>query len=180
MTCAAFYLQAKTARRAKNNTMRLLAEANIEKQEMLSDIRVLVAPCNPDFIARSTVTLRWQKELGLKEKNEEYGLALGVNIYREVMNKACIKAGRAVGNTTRLADEIIQNLFEGKKVAIIDHSGTRAGTENLHKIVLGRLEREHGLRTDQIRNSYQRNALIISIESQSIDATIGRTDWGAV
>jgi hypothetical protein len=42
LVSAAFYMQSKTAIRAKNNTMRLLAEVMAEKQQMLNDIRVLV------------------------------------------------------------------------------------------------------------------------------------------
>jgi hypothetical protein len=73
ITCAAFYLQAKTARRAKNNTMRLLAEANAEKQQMISDIRVLVSPA---FVQVSPhrqssyakVVVKWQLEFGQLER----------------------------------------------------------------------------------------------------------------
>lgn len=67
VTCAAFYIQAKTARRAKNNTMRLLAEVNAEKQEMLNDLRVLVRPLDITIEEKCEfrkVLDKWQRYFG--------------------------------------------------------------------------------------------------------------------
>lgn len=50
---------------------------------------------------------------------------------------------RRDGNTTRQIDFAIQKLFEGYRVRVIDHYGTRQANENLFDKILWRLNTEH-------------------------------------
>lgn len=64
-----------------------------------------------------------------------------------------LKPSRRSGNTTRLADAIIQALFQGKKVSVIDHfdyGGNRSANELLFKKVFRRLEFEHGITEEHL------------------------------
>ena len=71
-----------------------------------------------------------------------------------------IMIGRRVGNTTRIIDNIIQSLFQGRKVRIVDHSPSRGSLENLEHRLSDRLEHEHrGVGID-----FDRNKGIISLK----------------
>lgn len=50
---------------------------------------------------------------------------------------------RRSGRSTRLVDEIIQDLFEGQEVMVVDHYNTKRASKMLAKRVVERLEREH-------------------------------------
>ena len=51
---------------------------------------------------------------------------------------------RKSGRTTRIADKAIQELFKKGKVIIEDHSPEKVANRFLFKIILTRLENEHG------------------------------------
>ena len=50
---------------------------------------------------------------------------------------------RRHGNTTRIVDNVIQQLFNGKRVKVEDHSGYFHANEMLLKLILMRLQSEH-------------------------------------
>jgi hypothetical protein len=65
--------------------------------------------------------------------------------------KEIIKAGRRQGNTTRLADQCIQELFTKGKCVCKDHINTRRMDEYLMRIVHQRLRVEHRSIFDNIK-----------------------------
>jgi len=69
------------------------------------------------------------------------------------------KAGRRVGNTTRLIDMFIQDFFNTGKCQIYDHFNTRASRERAFKLVMQRLYNEHFIKEKDIL--LDRNNLII-------------------
>lgn len=54
-----------------------------------------------------------------------------------------ITSFRRHGNTTRIADNAIQQLFHGKCVKIQDHFAFRTSNERLAKLIIKRLKNEH-------------------------------------
>lgn len=50
---------------------------------------------------------------------------------------------RRCGNTTRIADKIIQDLFKGKLCRVLDHHPTELMARFLMNIVVKRMEMEH-------------------------------------
>lgn len=75
--------------------------------------------------------------------------------------------GRRMGNTSRLADHIIQELFKGKTVTIRDHhqgGDHHQANEHLRRIVLRRLSFEHNINPENIKSSLDR--LTISLREK--------------
>lgn len=54
-----------------------------------------------------------------------------------------IQQGRRRGNTTRIVDEAIQQLFERGMVCVIDHAGMDQPSTRAFNILRDRMEREH-------------------------------------
>lgn len=54
-----------------------------------------------------------------------------------------VEHGRRVGNTTRLIDHIIQLLFKGKIVRMVDHYDSPQSNKRLLDLVMKRLGNEH-------------------------------------
>lgn len=71
-----------------------------------------------------------------------------------------IMVGRRVGNTTRVIDNIIQLLFQGKRVRIADHSTSRGAIEALEHRLIDRLRMEHR----NVEFDFDRNEGIISLK----------------
>lgn len=82
-----------------------------------------------------------------------------------------IKSGRRVGNTTRLADWYIQELFKHKRIVVRDHyynptsfSGRNTQpSQMLFDIILSRLNIEHRWRADKNNIKIDRNKFIIEL-----------------
>lgn len=56
-----------------------------------------------------------------------------------------IKPGRRVGNTTRICDNAIQQLFSGKKVIVSDHHFSQGADTYLKNMILKNLNVMHGI-----------------------------------
>lgn len=69
-----------------------------------------------------------------------------------------IEAGRRVGNTTRLADYYIQQLFNTGFCIIRDHHPTKMASENLFQIIWNRLYKEHQMHDSLL---YDNNLVIM-------------------
>ena len=52
---------------------------------------------------------------------------------------------RRTGRTTRAIDAVIQELFNGKEVTIMDHYGTKEASLHMAHRVIHRLEIEHNI-----------------------------------
>jgi len=66
------------------------------------------------------------------------------------LDHVVISEGRRKGNTTKIADKIIQLLFEGHTVAVLDHVKNGCASDNnkrLFGIVINRLKKEHAEHT---------------------------------
>lgn len=64
------------------------------------------------------------------------------SIVKPIENNITINARRN-GNTTRIVDSIIQDLFSGKKVPLLDHYHSESANRYLRSIVEKRLRSEH-------------------------------------
>lgn len=64
------------------------------------------------------------------------------------MHKETLRPGRRVGNTTRMIDNAIQELFENGKARMVDHFDTRDLTVRWRAIVSQRLRYEHHLKLE--------------------------------
>ena len=64
------------------------------------------------------------------------------------LTKSIIREGRCVGNSTRQADLLIQELFEKRTITVLDHTdfsqkNTNHGSMDLFDKILRRLKFEH-------------------------------------
>ena len=78
-----------------------------------------------------------------------------------------IKGGRRFGNTTRIIDNTIQQLFDGKKVAIKDYpdSGKLHDTERLAQRIMSRIISEHkNIEYSRIHKEYKGHLLFMWFE----------------
>ncbi len=61
------------------------------------------------------------------------------------------KEGRRVGNTTRMIDMFVQDFFNKGECQVYDHHPTQESRERVFKLVLERLNREHGIEEKDVR-----------------------------
>ncbi len=88
-----------------------------------------------------------------------------------------IKPGRAVGNTTRLVDYYIQELFNnfGKFIKVRDHYPLREADEYLYHRILNRLVIEHGPRV-KVSTDWQKLKIKINYEPIRANLRVQSTD----
>lgn len=69
-----------------------------------------------------------------------------------------ISSARRSGNTTRAVDWVIQELFNGNTIRVVDHENNDVTNDQMIKCIYRRLRNEHWLKEDQIvttiRNGY--------------------------
>jgi hypothetical protein len=76
---------------------------------------------------------------------------LGKNVVSSLYGVAIIPQRRC-GNTTRIVDNAIQKLFEGKEVLCLDHTNMGNEHRRLAHLILQRLKDEHQSTTKPIWN----------------------------
>lgn len=86
-----------------------------------------------------------------------------------------VRKGRRVGNTTRLCDNAIDLLFEGKVVKVIDHvksvdiNKDKTMSHYLLRMIMDRLRNEHRVDNKYIIVNSKANPNYFTIELSEID-----------
>ena len=91
-----------------------------------------------DIEANCTITLPYETYKYLLNNMKE-------GASKSYTKDTIIKEGRMVGNTTRLVDYYIQELFKGGEVRIHDHYGSKQADRDLISRIRQRLTIEHGI-----------------------------------
>ena len=94
---------------------------------------------------------------------------IDINRKTELLERLVQLANRATGESTRLADKYIQELYENQNewVVIYGHFPSREADRQLLEIIMRRMSLEHGIdkiKVDRIKNrlkliSYSRDAI---------------------
>jgi len=71
-----------------------------------------------------------------------------------IRKESSITPIRRSGNTTRIIDEAVQELFENGKVRILDHNDTRMSHRYILDKFIKRLDSEHGANKEGTRESF--------------------------
>jgi len=72
-----------------------------------------------------------------------------------------------IGNTTRTIDLAIQTLFKKREVEFCDHRKTEEANRRAMKILLFRLQAEHGIRREDVNHRSSKHGVKISFRKKT-------------
>lgn len=70
---------------------------------------------------------------------------------------------RRSGNTTRLVDTAIQNLFRGETILCLDHNGHNTADTTLMEKILRRLSIEHSIDRDEVVVNFDKKTIKLKL-----------------
>ncbi len=83
-------------------------------------------------------------------------------MYNNLVDSVYISARRS-GNTTRLIDAAIQNLFRGETILCLDHAGHLSAHNDLIHRILRRLSIEHSIDGDDVVVNFDKKTIKLKL-----------------